>query len=124
MRKPAWLITWDGVTPGMEDMTSRAGRVGEGTLTTDEEHYTFKLYDDDGEHYYSGKFNAEAYLIGDDESEGALINAWQWGMYDAGTTDLRIKLSDLEKLHGADSDTYRIYRDKIVRKDGWCSIFS
>lgn len=47
--------------------------------------YEFRLYDDDGELYYTG-FAA-------DTGEG-ILNAFDWGMYYAGSTDLRMQDSD------------------------------
>lgn len=116
----AWKITEDKISDG--DLPTRVGW-GQGTLSPDDVTYEFKLYDDDGEHYYSGVCNAESYGYADDGRDGSLYNAWRWAETDAGATDLRMKLVDLERIHGAESSTAAIFRDKIARLDGWCSIF-
>ena len=118
---PGWKITEDKLFDPKWDEKPATG-----TADGSEDGLTipFRLYDDDGELYYVGLCNEESYLAGDDHpDEGTLYKAWKWGEWFAGCTDLRLRLSDLEQIHGSDSKTYEIFRDKIARPDGWCSIF-
>lgn len=45
----------------------------------------FKLYDDDGELYYSGRY------IGPDDSETAQFSPLDWGTWNAGCTYMKVK---------------------------------
>jgi len=119
----AWIITDDKLNAEEQYAEYRRAGYGEGTLVNGEPTFVFKLYDDDGELYFVGKCNADAYYA-DENDKGALYRAWQFGMADAGAVDLRLRLKDLETLHGSESPTYAIFRDAIARPDGSCSIFS
>lgn len=119
--KPGWKITKDRLFDPKWDTPSRVGTAdgGEEDLT-----WPFRLYDDDGTLYYEGFCNEAAYEAGDEMGDGTLYKAWKWGEYDAGCTDLRLRLKDLEGYYPPDSDVLRIYRERIARPDGWCSIFA
>jgi hypothetical protein len=52
---------------------------------------SFRLYDDDGELYYTGEIDREAHDNAEDGAVGSLYEALQWGAYYAGCTDLRTR---------------------------------
>ena len=114
-----WRIVKDKVTDGI-DIPSRVG-VSEGQKLDGDTLYEAKIYDDDGEHYYTVEFDATAYFA--DGGDGDLYHALRYAEVDAGATDLRIHLDDLAKLHVQQPDTLALFRDRIARKDGWCSIY-
>jgi hypothetical protein len=114
MTPPAWKITHDLITEGVSDLPSRVG-TAQGTFSNGETRYEFRLFDDDGEHYYSGECNEAAYWA---EGEGSLMQAWQWGEYDAGAVHCRVKLEDLAKL---DPKAAEILTPYAV--DGWVGLF-
>lgn len=109
-----WKITKDH----LGDEPQAVGK-GNGTPTEmkKSELITFKLYDDDGELYYSGVCDAEAY--DDDDDPAGLYGALQWGAWNAGCTDLRLKLEDVQRLAPGSAETYA----RLARQDGWVSIF-
>ena len=115
-----WRITEDKISDGTESFPSRVG-TGNGDEPVGPT-FTAKLYDDDGEHYYTVAFDRESYEASDDLN-ASLYGALRYAEYDAGATDLRVSLASLRKLHGEESSTFAIFRDKIARPDGWCSIF-
>lgn len=84
----SWIITEDHLDLG-PDFPSR---VGVESLHPPELNggapIRFKLYDDDGELYYSGICDPAA--LDEDESADSLYACLQWAMGDAGATDLRI----------------------------------
>lgn len=55
----------------------------------------FKMLDDDGEVYYSGRMDRATYEMDEDE-HGSAYNLLQWGMADAGTTDILFRADDLD----------------------------
>jgi hypothetical protein len=121
MTPPAWKITRDlindsGAGGGADEMTpSRAGW-GQGTFNEGEPRYPFRLFDDDGEHYYSGECNEAAYWA--DDVDGSLLQAWKWGEYDAGAVHCRVKLTDLEQLDPRAAEILAKYA-----VDGWVGLF-
>lgn len=50
--------------------------------------HTFKLYDDDGILYYTGR--CDEWAIDNDLAYGGLYQAYKWGESNAGTTDLKL----------------------------------
>lgn len=114
-----WIITHDLITKRDEDGFGVGRKSGEATPVT----YTFKLFDDDGEHYYTGQCDTESFLEEDGEP-GSLYFALMWAQRNAGATDLRLKLSDiLLMLPGEDNERVRDVYKRIARKDGWVSIY-
>jgi hypothetical protein len=84
-----WEITRDylGVCDGI--LPSDGDEVGTMVGTPiGSERIAFKIYDDDGEHYYSGRCDAEA--VKDDDNPEGLYGALQWAEWNAGATDLRV----------------------------------
>ena len=61
---PGWIITRDHLSTPEDDWPSAVGTSGpsgyEGETGTDELPIPFKLYDDDGELYYTGRMNEAA----------------------------------------------------------------
>lgn len=86
-----WIVTHDHLDDGSDGIPSRVG-VGQWDGDTppplDSLPLRCKLYDDDGELYYTIAYDQSA--DDNDEDWGGLYQAYQWGMSDAGTTDLRV----------------------------------
>ena len=93
----AWCITCDKLTPGGQP-GSRAGKVvmkSGATFTVDPAELiaftkrkgmtAFRLFDDDGEHYYCGRINRD-WLDGDESTAFAPLD---WAMADAGATTMK-----------------------------------
>ncbi len=74
----------DGILPSDGDEVGTCMGTPVGT-----ERIAFRIYDDDGEHYYSGICDRESYES--DEGRGNLYSALGWAAYNAGATDLRVK---------------------------------
>jgi hypothetical protein len=115
----AWKIDRDYL-----DGTTDRSKVGTMSLGPDLEGETFRfrLRDDDGEVYYGGvadKAAAEA----DEDEQGGLYEAYRWGTYDSGTTDLQ--------MHPADGLKYGLTSRKYLKIVGiapddpkaWVSIY-
>lgn len=88
--------------------------VSSGTLVPGSKLYTFKLYDDDGEHYFTGECDAEAVFA----DEGGIYDCLRWQERDTGCTDLRMKTEDLKALAPASAEIY----DRLD-KAGWQPLF-
>lgn len=113
-----WIITKDHITEKGEDGFGEL--VSSGTATTKPK-ITFKIYDDDGELYYTGECDHDAFLTDDDGLPGALYQALRWATHNAGATDLRLKLSDvLELIPG---ERMKAIYTGLARSDGWVSIY-
>lgn len=120
----AWKIDRDYLTTEAYvkiGMPSRVGVESNSPALTGKT-YRFRLRGDDGEIYYGGTFDLAALECadtGDDTGTGGLYEALEWGMYDAGATDLQ--------LHRADALTLGLmsekYADKYTTPDGWTSIY-
>ncbi len=86
----AWIITKDLLADTSEPEGTNlnaVGVMGPGSITPEQEAQllarkgrAFRMYDDDGEHYYSGRF------IGDDDSEDAFGPLEDFGTPNAGCT--------------------------------------
>jgi hypothetical protein len=123
----AWKIVKDYITP-KDDDTYAVGR-GQGVVDL-KTAFTFRLLDDDGEVYYGGI--ADAASAEDDEDEGGLYQANQWGEYFAGATDLQVHVEDAIK-HGLSSQKYVdqllsgegnfTKQAQNLAKQGWVSIY-
>ena len=77
-----WIITKDYLNSGPDDPSNRKG-VGSKDCPKDWEKSlpdTFRLFDDDGELYYEGRFDSNA----DD-----CFDPLDWGAYDAGCVKLK-----------------------------------
>ena len=122
----AWKITHDLLNP-LDGPYAEDNRVGLGqqtkALKLDGEKLTFRLLDDDMEHYYTGTADLAAWE--DDDREGGLYAAYCWAMNDSGCTHLLLKVDDLVRL---DPDKENIYRERMEIKTGphkgWASVFS
>jgi hypothetical protein len=96
MSKYAWIITRDCLHDASPEFyagigcSNRAGTVGPRNATPEQiaalksgKGETFKMYDDDGDLYYTGRF------LGDSRSEDALGPLDDFGSPDAGCTEIR-----------------------------------
>jgi hypothetical protein len=75
-RTPSFIITYDH----LEGRVMRPKKVG--LWPTDSR--TFTLHDDDGVLYFTGE------AVDNGKDDESLIDAYEWGMAYAGTTELRI----------------------------------
>lgn len=114
-----WEITKDLVTEPEDGLPSRVGRSAGMKQTHTAKLFEFRMYDSNGELYYIGRCDQEAFH--DDESEGGLYSALQFAEWDAGATDLRLKLEDVLTMHD-DERMQSIYKE-LARRDGWVSIY-
>lgn len=94
-----WAIDTDHLETGAGD----AGRMGPRDIPDgirseldDGQGRTFRIYDDDGEHYYTGRIVAEG--IGSDgdpvgADDGAFGPLWDFGEPNAGATEIRYQVA-------------------------------
>lgn len=86
---------------------------------------TFRLLDDDLEHYYTGVADRGAYE--DDDDPDGLYGCYQWAMNDSGCTHLLLKLEEvLSFIADPDSPHIRINKDLAFDtgpNKGWVSIY-
>jgi hypothetical protein len=115
MTPPAWTITEDKLTNGTDGICSRVG-TSQGTFSNGETRYEFRLLDDDQEVYYVGQCNEAAYWA--EDGEGALIQAWKWGEYDAGAVHCMVKLDDLLRIDPKAATILAQYE-----RQGWVGLF-
>lgn len=95
-----------------------ANRVGVRQGEPEGETFRFRILDDDGEVYYGGVYDAAAAAA--DEAEGGLYQALQFGTWDAGATDLQVRVADGIR-HGL---TSRKHVDGLgLADDAWISIY-
>lgn len=73
--------------------------------------FDFRIRDDDGEVYYLGKYDREAYDAIDD-GPGSLYHALRWAQWNAGATDLQIRTRDANA-----------FGDDRKGERGWVSVF-
>ena len=123
----AWKITHDLLTKSNEEGCHVGFGVNLEQLkeTPVPERITFRLLDDDLEHYYTGVANRDAYEDDDPEDGGGLYDAYNWAMYDSGCTHLLLKLEDVLSF-GKDERMAQINRDlafKTGPHKGWVSIY-
>jgi hypothetical protein len=119
----AWKITHDLLFDASEGGSdSYVGRgMGLKHLRNTERRLTFRLLDDDLEHYYTGVCDEAAW--DDDDRPDGLYGVYQWAMNDSGCTHLLLKLDDLVRLAPHQADTYRKLAFETGPNKGWVSIF-
>lgn len=104
-----WEITEDKIAERASD--SDVGvRSPDGTFY-DGPTFTFRILDDDGELYYRGKYDRQAYDA-DEDTPGSLYHALQWAQWNAGATDLQIRTRDANA-----------FGDDRAGKRGWVSVY-
>lgn len=114
-----WKIKTDH-TATAEDRASGFDRTGHCVGFTDGvKLFTAKLYDDDGELYYTVLFDREAW-DNDDDPRG-LYGCFRWAMNDAGVTDLRVRKETYQQLSPG---TPSAILDRITRSDGWVPVYA
>ena len=82
--------------------------------------FVFRLKDDDGELYFSGRYDSEA-ADADEHTWGGLDMAWKWGMAYAGATILEVRVDDVisqMQAHGMEPVLAARFRD-AADADGW-----
>lgn len=95
----AWIITRDYLAEQSASDDNRAGVIGPSAATDEqvaalkvdgkpESSTAFRMYDDDGELYYSG------YYLGDPTSEDAFGPLDDFGAPDSGCTEIRYRQPD------------------------------
>ena len=86
----AWVVTKDHLEPELSEYNRKGTGQWQGKTAPELKDlpHRAKLYDDDGELYYTVAF--DDWADEHDEEYGGLYEAWRWGMYDAGATDLRV----------------------------------
>ena len=113
-----WKITHDMLADG--DADSRVGMGCKLQTPSPELPLTFRLLDDDLEHYYTCKATDDAYL--NDEEHGGLMRCWEWAMADSGCTHLCIKLDDAVRLGMGPAIAERIAFPSGPHK-GWVTLY-
>ena len=109
-----WKVKKDHLADEVSDRTGHTvGRPDGGKL------YTAKLYDDDGELYYTVLFDQEAWS--DDDNPHGLYGCLHWAMRDAGATDLRVSKTTHQQLNPGLPPAIL---DRITRSDGWVPVYS
>lgn len=104
----AWVIKRDYLDGKGSDAIGR----GQGTLQGVT--FAFRLRDDDSVVYYRGEADTNAAL--NDDEEGGLYEAYRWGTYYAGTTDLQIPARDGWRFGLVDQRLH-------TNPDEWVSIY-
>jgi hypothetical protein len=85
----SWMIDRDYLAAEMDDQSSNVGRGQYDSDSPPDMPHLFRLRDDDGEVYYGGRYDDGA--LENDEEYGGLYQAFRWGAYDAGSSDLQIR---------------------------------
>lgn len=122
----AWIITKDHLAD--EEQATGAGQWGRPETqseppNTESLPYRFRLMDEDGVIHFSGRFDDEAL---DRSAEwGGLYEAYKWGAYMSGSTDLYVRGEDYINLcYPHSPDHADKYVTPFITKDGWYSVYS
>lgn len=98
----------------------RTGMEWYGGLTDKSDVVRFKMLDDDGEVYYSGRMDRDTFDMDEDDA-GSAYNLLEWGTADAGCTDILFRADDLPEAFVA---THR--RCNSIRKisgNEWVQVY-
>ena len=122
----SWIITHDILSPkdgpyGEDNVEGRGRGIEELRAVPQAERLTFRLLDDDLEHYFTGSASPDAY--DDDDRPEGLYGVYRWAMGSFGVTHCCVKLDDAVNRLGMRPDIAEKIAFKSGPHKGWVTLY-